>query len=499
MGPRMPRGGGFTVPGRRVRLASALLCALALVVNGCGSRLSGDERDEAIAALTGGGGGGVGTASGGTTGGGTTSGSGTADGGATSGSGTTGGGAATDGGSAGAGGAAGGGGDAGGGGGAAAASCDGATEGTDTGLTADKITIATLADISGVQPGLFQSAHQAARAAAAYINSQGGICGRQVDPLLLDSKTDSGGNRSAMLEACAKAFGVAGSMSAFDDGSAAPGQQCGIPDISAITTNAPKYRATNVFPAYPNAGPQIANTSARYIAKRFPDVVKKAAILWLNQAVTKNNAAARQKVWESAGFDFIYTAEVQVLEANYTRFVQEMRSRGVQYVTMVADFQNIVRLQKAMNQQGYTPKVRDWDSVAYDPDYLKEGAPVEGSYIFLNNAIFEEANANAEMKLYTEWLQRAVPGATPDYFGLYAWSAYRLFQKTAMDIGPDLTREKMLASLKATKTWDGNGLHGPHQTGAKKPTVCNLYVQVKGGKFVRSSPASGFDCTGSLA
>ena len=99
-----------------------------------------------------------------------------------------------------------------------------------------------------------------------------------------------------------------------------------------------------------------------------------------------------------------------MLEANYTRFVQEMRSRGVQYVTMVADFQNIVRLQKAMKQQGYIPKVRDWDSVAYDPDYLKEGDAVEGSYIFLNNAMFEEATSNPEMKLYTEWLQRAVPG-----------------------------------------------------------------------------------------
>jgi ABC-type branched-subunit amino acid transport system substrate-binding protein len=480
---------------RRFRLTFALVAALALLAAGCGSRLSDDEREQAVAALTGGGttsasgdstgattgtsGGTTGTSSGGTS-------TGASDGSTSAGGGTTGG--ATSGGSKDGGGAP-----------AAAGTCANATKGTDTGLTATKITIATLADVSGVQPGLFQSAHQAARAAAAYINSQGGICGRQVDPMILDSKTDSGGNRSAMLEACAKAFGVAGSMSAFDDGSAAPGQACGIPDVTAITTNAPKYRATNVFPAYPNAGPSISNTSAKYIAKRFPDVIKKAAILWLNQAVTKNNAVARKKVWESVGYKFIYEAEVQVLEANYTRFVQEMRSRGVQYVTMVADFQNLVRLQKAMKQQGYVPKVRDWDSVAYDGDYLKEGDPVEGSFIFLNNAIFEEAASNPELKLYTEWLQRAAPGAVPDYFGLYAWSAYRLFQKVATQIGPDLTRKKMLAGLKATKTWDGNGLHGPHQTGAKLPTVCNLYVQVKGGKFTRMAPASGFDCTGSLA
>ena len=490
---RMPGGGG-NVGARGARLVWALFAVLALLATACGSRLSDEERDEAVAALTGGGGGTAagaatgeaGTTTGGTTAGGTTGGP-TTGGGATTGAGTTGGGAATGGGASGGGAAP-----------ASAGTCARATKSTDTGLTANKMTVATLADVSGVQPGLFQSAHQAARAAAAYINSTGGICGRIVEPLILDSKTDSGGNRSAMLEACSKAFAVAGSMSAFDDGSAKPGQDCGIPDITAITTNAPKYNATNVYPVYPNAGPSISNTSAKYIAKRFPDVIKKAAILWLNQAVTKNNAAARKKVWESVGFDFIYEAEAQLLEANYARFVQEMRSRGVQYVTMVADFQNIVRLQKAMNQQGYTPKVRDWDSVAYDPDYTKEGAPVEGSYIFLNNAIFEEANANPEMKLYADWLQRAAPGATPDYFGLHAWSAYRLLQKKTTEIGPELTREKLLSALKATKTWNGNGLHGPHQTGAKLPTVCNLYVEVKGGKFTRMAPASGFDCAGTL-
>jgi ABC-type branched-subunit amino acid transport system substrate-binding protein len=477
---------GRSTPSRTI----VLLAVIALFATACGSRLSEQERAQAISGVTTG----ATAAGGGATTGATV---GTAAG--TSGAAAGGSSAGTTGGATVGGGAAGG--PAAGGattGTTNVGTCARATKGTDTGLTASKVTVATLADISGVQPGLFQSAHQAAQAASAYINSTGGICGRQIEPLLLDSKTDSGGNRSAMLEACDKAFAVAGSMSAFDDGSADPGQKCGIPDITAITTNAAKYNSTNTYPAYPNGPKAIGTTSARYIAKRFPDVIKKAAILWLNQAVTKNNADLRQKAWESVGFKFIYTAEVQVLEANYTRFVQEMRSRGVQYVTMVADFQNIVRLQKAMKQQGYIPKVRDWDSVAYDPDYLTEADSVNGSFIFLNTASFEEANANPEMKLYVDWLQKAAPGATPDYFGLYAWSAYRLFQKLATQIGPNLTRTKMLAALRATKTWNGNGLHGPHQTGAKLPTVCNLYVQVKDAKFQRMAPASGFDCSGNL-
>src|SRR5687768_1972674 len=75
---RMPRGGGTM--GRRRPLRShlmlAFVCALALVATGCGSRLSEQEREQAISALTGGGGGGGGTTTNGTTtsggGGGTT-------------------------------------------------------------------------------------------------------------------------------------------------------------------------------------------------------------------------------------------------------------------------------------------------------------------------------------------------------------------------------------------------------------------------------------------
>jgi len=464
------------------RVLFALVAVLSLLTTACGSRLSKEERAEAIAAVSGG------EATGGTTTGDGAGATGGGDGDGATGGGATGGGASTDGG----------GGTGGGGAAAGTASCAKASKATDTGVTANEITVATLADVSGVQPGLFQSAHQAARAAGAYINSVGGICGRQVKVLPLDSKTDSGGNRSAMLEACQKAFAVVGSMSAFDDGSAKPGQDCGIPDMTAVTTNAAKYAATNTYPIYPNSAQATSTTSARYIAKRFPDVIRKAAILWLNQAVTASNAANRRKVWESVGYEFIYEAEVQVLEANYTRFVSEMENRGVQYVTMVADYQNINRLQKAMRQQGYVPKVRDWDSVAYDPDYLADQQAVEGSFVFINTAMFEEASSNPETKLYIDWLQRASPGAPPDYFGLHAWSAYRLFQKLASEIGPDLTREKLLAALKATKEWGANGLHGPHQTGAKLPTTCNLYVEVKGGKFRRMAPASGFDCSGNL-
>lgn len=377
--------------------------------------------------------------------------------------------------------------------------CASATGGREqTGLTDDAMTIATVADVSGVQPGIFQGAHQGARAAAAYLNSQGGICGRRIDTLLLDDKTDPGGNRAATIDACDRAFVAIGSMSAFDDAGARPGADCGIPDMTAISTNLAKVQAKNTFPIYPTSPRAVPTTNARYIAKRFPQAVKKAALVYLNIAVGKATADARMAAWESEGFKFIYVQPVQILEPNYTTFVTEMRSRGVQYVHLIGDFQNMVRLQKSFRQQGYVPQVRDFDSITYDPDYLQTPEVVDGSFTFINFQPFEDASSIPEMKLFLDWLQRTSPGIDPDSFSLYAWSGFRLFQKLATQIGPDITRAKVLAALQATKTWDGNGLHGPHQIGAKLPTTCNLYLAARNGKFVRMHPASGFDCNGTI-
>jgi ABC-type branched-subunit amino acid transport system substrate-binding protein len=387
-----------------------------------------------------------------------------------------------------------------GGGTAAAPACPSGKGGaTDKGVTANEITLATVADVSGVQPGLFRSAWQAMSAFAAFANSSGGICGRQVKPLLLDSQADSTKDRAAVSQACDQAFAMVGSISAFDDGGASVGQSCGIPDISATNTNPSHADATNVYPAYP-VSPHYLNSSwGLQIKQKYPAAIKKSAFITLNAGASIANGNQRIKGLTALGYNFVYTTQVQVLEANYSPYVQKMKEKGVQFVDMLSDYQSIVRLQKAMLQANWFPTVRVWDSVAYSPKYLSEGGQaVEGSLVFLNTGLFEEANNNAEMQLYLQWLQRTSPGAQPDYFGIYAWSAGRLFQQVASQIGPDLTRKALLAGLQKTHKWDDHGLHTAHDIGAKREGNCTLYVQVKSGRFVRDFPSSGWTCTGAL-
>lgn len=366
---------------------------------------------------------------------------------------------------------------------------------TDVGVTGGTITIATIANISGPQPGLFKSVHQAMQALVAFVNSEGGIYGRRLKAELIDDQTNSGGNRAATIEACEKSFALVGSMSAFDDGGAESGEKCGIPDITAIPTNPSRALADNIYAAYPNRPDYYIIGPAKYIKERFPEAAENAAFLWLNAAVTRSTAERRIAAYEKVGYNFVVKREVQVLEANYSPYVLEMREAGVEYVSMVADFQSISRLLKAMRQQNWFPQVRDWDSVAYDPDFLDHAGPAaENSRIYLNTSVFEEIDSNKEMQLYVGWLNRVAPGVEPDYFGLYAWSAGRLFVKAASSVGPRLTRAKLIQELEGIHSWTGKGLHAAHDIGQQIPSPCFMYVRVQRARFVRETPSRGFTC-----
>jgi len=453
---------------------SVLPICLVVVLAACGARLTGAERLEGIRALQRGGG----------TGGGATTGTGTGGGvlGGTTGPGGTGSAIGPNGaplpgaiGSV----------PPGGNGGA-----------TDTGVTATQITIATASDVTGVQAGLFKSTFQAMTALTAMVNNQGGLYGRRVKLMLLDTKATSNDNNAAVVQACSQAFALVGSMSAFDNGGAEAGEKCGIPDVSAITVNAARSLASNVYAADPIRPDKFAIGTANYIKRTYGTaVIENAAMLYLNAGVTKSNALQRRRAYETVGFKFRYFQQVEVLEPNYGTFVQAMREKGIQYVNMVANYQSIQKLLKAMDQADWHPTVSDWDSVAYSQSFLSVGAAANNSLVFLNTTIYEEISSNPEMQLYNTWLQRVAPGAKPDFFGFYAWSAGRLFLKVHEMVGPKITRKAFFAAIKTIHSWDGYGLHVANDIGNKIQSPCFMYLVIANERFVRKSPPGrGFIC-----
>lgn len=423
--------------------------------------------DGAVDGTAGGGTGATGSPGSGTTGGGTTGSSGTGGGGATGGGGGKG--SAT--------------------GGVKAGSCAGFKN--QKGITAKTITLANISDISGPVPGIFESAQQATQAYVKYFNSTGSICGRKLDVVLLDSRADAGADQQAYVKACDNAFAAVGSMSAFDSGGAATASSCGLPDLRSVTVNPERQACKSCFAAYSIRTNLIPDSASKWLAQKHPGAVKNAAYLYINAGAAPVNAKSAAAGYEKgAGWKFSYVQGIDVAEFNFAPYVQQMKDKGVKAVAYQGPYQNTVKLQQAMQQQGFKPELFLQDPTVYDRRYIDQaGSLAENVYIYAANDLFEN-KSNAEVQLYLSWLQQVKPGAIPNYYGLYAWSATRLFVEKAIALGGKLDRAALVQAVRATTAWTGNGAHTAMNLGTANTPPCLKVAQFKGGRWQQVSPGS---------
>lgn len=367
---------------------------------------------------------------------------------------------------------------------------------TDVGVTEDKIVIANGSDISGAVPGLFEDAQLAV---AAYIrrfaSTEGTVYGRQLDYLPLDTKLDEQGNRNAYIEACDRAFAAVGSMSAFEQGAIDPITQCGIPDLR---TAAPHPRMQEVEQMYSMdaMSPQLQPLAEyNFWKEQIGEGVKRSGYLFIDAETTRYQTQLVRDGTKQIGYEWPYVQPVDIAETNYAPFVLEMKNKDIRFVTFQGAYQQAVRLAEAMRQQNYWPEVFALQSNAYTPAYIESGGQaVEGTHIAVPSVILEEIDQHPELQEYRRWLKQVAPDAEPTGLGMYAWSAAKLFVEKLKEVGPELTRQKMLQALSQVQGYDGGGLLPPQDVGSRRNADCVIIVEVRDGGFVRVEPAQGMRC-----
>ncbi len=374
--------------------------------------------------------------------------------------------------------------------------CDGFENGP--GITDTTLTIGNSSDISGPVPGLFQASRDATTAFVAYFNAAfpDGICGRKLALELYDSRTDATADQQAYAAGCDDVFAMVGSMSAFDSGGAATAEDCGLPDVRSTSVTVERNRCGTCFGAQSTNTGEVQNATPDYIVKTYPDEAKRAAFFFIDAGAAAQNGPRQAAAMEKRGMDFDVVQGIGTSEFNYVPYVQQLKDNDIAVVFFTGAYQQSARLRQAMAQQGYEPTLYVRDPTDYQPGYVQVGgAAVDGTVVYLNFVPFEEASRNPEMSLYLSYLERVKPGAAPSFFGVFSWSAARLFVEKALALGGDLTRESLVSSLRATKDWDGNGLHaeqhpGPHRTGE-----CFRLIRLTDGRW---TPLGGtaYRCSG---
>jgi ABC-type branched-subunit amino acid transport system substrate-binding protein len=372
---------------------------------------------------------------------------------------------------------------------------------TATGVTATTITVGNIASISGVAPGLTQSAQQATEAWAAYVNSTGGICGRQIKVQPFDDGNDSGQNFAAASQACSSDFALVGSASGFDDGSANAVNSCSIPTMSAEVSTAAAGGTADIFGASPGNDHYYPVGPGNYIAKTYPNAIKHAAEIFLQVPATASQAAHEIQANTSVGF--VYTPANGIAttptNANYGTIVQQLQSQGTQYVSEYSDDNSAERLLQAMQQANYAPQVVDWISEEYSPHFAQQTNPQSnGNLVAMTATDGYSDTGNPGMQLMETWLNRVAGSGNwhQDIFAILAWSAGLAFEQAAKQVGPALTRPALIAKLQGITSWTGGGVTPQTDIGQKIPSKCFYYEKIQSGGFQRVYPSAPgtYDC-----
>src|SRR5215213_9060393 len=261
------------------------------------------------------------------------------------------------------------------------------------GVTGDTITIANLADLTGPVPGLFKAAQDGMKAFVAYINSQGGVLGHELELENFDTNTNATEHRIATTQACSDAFAIVGAFSVGDNGGAPVAEECGIPNIIDVATSPQAAEAEGTFapvPVQPNLWPE---GPVKWIKDEYPEAVEDAGIIAIDNPITILNGERLVKTAEHLDYTFDYVEKSPAVESNFAPYVVDMRNRDVQYLTWSGESQNLVRLMESLQQQNYRPDVVQFDAVAYNQGFLRQaGDAAEGVLIPLNIALLEEAH-----------------------------------------------------------------------------------------------------------
>jgi ABC-type branched-subunit amino acid transport system substrate-binding protein len=223
------------------------------------------------------------------------------------------------------------------------------------------------------------------------------------------------------------------------------------------------------------------------VKQKFPKAIKKAAILWGDVDVAKVQAQRIVEAYQKVGFKFVLKEQTGLLPENYTAQAQEMKSKGVRYVTDVDTVSNTVKLIRDMKLQNFTPDIMDLGQQFYDPS-LPTTSGSEGTIVQLNTVPFEEAGSSPALQAYLAAYKKVGTSIQPTTLGVQSFDAGLLFATAAKAAGSDLTRDRVLAELKKIKKWDGGGLTFQTDPGDNQVNDCFLYMIVKGGKFVPYEP-----------
>jgi hypothetical protein len=383
---------------------------------------------------------------------------------------------------------------------------------SEIGVSADEIRIGVIADVENqLSPGLFRGAVDAVQGFADYVNSTGGLAGREMVVDFLDSHLTADDARNAIIRACQDDFAIIGTSALFlnnvDDLVACTdinGEATGLPDIPGVATELVQACSPVSYPINP---PTIdcstrddavqtyrGNVGAtKYYQQRFGKDLHAVTVNTNDLQSPHNAIQVGYELAEAAGveLDAEFNVSARSPQSAYTPIVQAIKDNGSTIVMDQLNFASNISLRKEAKLQG-VDSVKVWSCPVscYERGFLEQGGvDVEDHFVPLTFLPFDETKSN---KMLARFVKHTGVDAVTG-LGAAAWAGGVLLRDTIDAIveegGPNaVTRKALLEGLANTHDFDAHGMWGTTDIGAKEPSPCGVITQVRDGDFVRIRP-----------
>lgn len=341
---------------------------------------------------------------------------------------------------------------------------------SDVGVTPSTIRLGTVVSASGpVGSHAFVPPLLGVQAFFAQLNARGGLSGRKVDLLVCDDGQSGQGNEECVrsLITKSKVFALVGT-SVLNYAGAPFVNDAQVPDIGGQ----PVGRAYDTYPhlfsiygsRYPRDGRpgyqgKLYGGTEDYRFFKEKLGVKKAAVVYYNQAASRRFANATIEGLKREGYDVV-PEEVSFALPNFDAAVVDMKSKGVDSVWDALDEQGNRNLCAKMDSNGLRVKAKVQTVQSWREAVRDYNAPCRDSIYATAKSRNYDQVSHPQVKAYRDAVQRYV-GDKPDaraQWGLEGWVAAKWFTDAARSCGAQLTRVCVEKFMNSIRNYTADGL-----------------------------------------
>ena len=368
--------------------------------------------------------------------------------------------------------------------------CAAASDGP--GVTADKINLGSISSLSGPVPGLGASSAAATRAYIAFRNATGGVCGRQLALREADDGTDAGTYRASITGMAPTVLGIAGGFAFGDVGGTDIIEQQNIPVVNLASADAVQRLPSTFDVNPPFERPDTLIGKYRYL---YEQGARNVSMTYIAVDQSRQLAQEQRGLIEAAGLKVVNVQELPLSTLSYDSAARGVANSGADYLFFVGQTEANASMARSMADTGYKLKFAEYFTFSYGTAFIAEaGAAAEGAITWLRSLPNEEAGTNAELASYLQWMGQVAPGVPVDAFSVDSWVAAKAFVDSLEALPGPISREALIAQLRATDTYDADGMYGAIRLGAELTNGCEVAMQVQSGVWKRLAPAQGFLC-----